>query len=267
MITFVTCWYVLKCKFDKKTYENWFSNFLSNVNNFYLVIYTDNNSIGMLKKYTNNNPRIKIIIQPIYKFYNYKYEKKWKKNQRDNIFLKQIEWKVNMLWCEKLNFVKLTKENNYFNTDWYGWCDIGYFRCGNNDLRKKELVNWPNHLTIKLLDKSKIHYANMCNDIRYFNTLVTIIKNKNKNKLPKQIIPPNQMSIAGGFFLIYKDKINWWFKTFDDKLQLYFKHNYLVKDDQMIILDCIITEQNEFQLYNENKKKYNNWFMFQRLLL
>ena len=73
MITFVTCWYVLKCKFDKKTYENCFSNFLSNVNNFYLVIYTDNHSIGMLKKYTNNNPRIKMIIQPIYKFYNHKY--------------------------------------------------------------------------------------------------------------------------------------------------------------------------------------------------
>ena len=32
MITIVTCWYVLKCKFDKKTYEYWFSNFLSNVN-------------------------------------------------------------------------------------------------------------------------------------------------------------------------------------------------------------------------------------------
>ena len=39
-----------------------------------------------------------------------------------------------MLWCEKISFVKKTIEKNYFNTDWYGWCDIGYFRESNNDL-------------------------------------------------------------------------------------------------------------------------------------
>ncbi len=267
MITFVTCWYALKNKFNKNIYENWLSNFLTNVNNFYLIIFTDNNSVNLLYKYINKNPRIKIIIQPIYKFYNIKYEQKWKKNQKDNIFLKQIEWKVNMLWCEKINFVKIAKQHNHFNTDWFGWCDIGYFRCKENDLTKKELTNWPNHLVIKLLDKTKVHYANICNDINYFNKLIHIVKNKNKNKLPKCHIPPEQMSIAGGFFLIYKDKIDWWFNTFDEKLQLYFKHNYLVKDDQMIILDCVITEQNHFQLYTENNSNYNNWFMFQRKLL
>ena len=124
-----------------------------------------------------------------------------------------------------------------------------------------------NHNVINKLNKTKIHYANICNNVNYFNNLISIVKDKNVNNLPRSAIPPDQMSIAGGFFLIYKNKIDWWHKTFDERLQLYFKHNYLVKDDQMILLDCIISEPNHFQLYNENNLKYNNWFMFQRKLL
>ena len=267
MITFVTCWYAFKNKFKKSNYEKWISNFLTNVNNFYLVIYTDNHSVSMLYKYINNNPRIKVIILPIHTFYNIKYIEKWKKNQKENIYLRQIEWKVNMLWSEKISFVKKTIEKNYFNTDWYGWCDIGYFRESKTDLTKQQLTGWPNHNVINKLDKTKIHYANICNDANLFNKYKTIVKKKNQFGLPEIPIPPDQMSIAGGFFLIYKDKINWWHKTFDERLQLYFKHNYLVKDDQIILLDCIVTDPNNFQIYTENNSKYNNWFMFQRKLL
>ena len=74
MITFVTCWYALKNKFNKSIYEKWISNFLTNVNNFYLVIYTDNHSVSMLYKYINNNPRIKVVLIPIHNFYNIKYK-------------------------------------------------------------------------------------------------------------------------------------------------------------------------------------------------
>jgi hypothetical protein len=39
-----------------------------------------------------------------------------------------------MLWSEKISFVKETMDNQYFNTEYYGWCDIGYFRNRSNDL-------------------------------------------------------------------------------------------------------------------------------------
>ena len=79
-------------------------------------------------------------------------------------------------------------------------------------------------------------------------------------------IPSLQISIGGGFFLIHKEKIDWWFSTFDKMLQLYFENNYVVKDDQMIILNCISINMDRFNLYNENNPRYDNWFMFQRLL-
>ena len=73
-------------------------------------------------------------------------------------------------------------------------------------------------------------------------------------------------SVAGGFFILYKDKIKWWTKTFDTKLQLYFKNNYLVKDDQIILMDCIFTNPENFSLFRENNPSFDNWFMFQRIL-
>ena len=61
-ITFSSCFYIIKSKFDKDTYINWMNNFISIVNNFNLVIYTDENSLKFINK--RENPRIKIIIKP-----------------------------------------------------------------------------------------------------------------------------------------------------------------------------------------------------------
>ena len=93
-----------------------------------------------------------------------------------------------------------------------------------------------------------------------------MINDKNNVGLPTKQIPPNQQSIAGGCFIIHKDKIDWWLNTYDSKLSLYFKNNYLVKDDQIIIADCIFSQQTNFILFRENNIKFDNWFMFQRIL-
>ena len=99
------------------------------------------------------------------------------------------------------------------------------------------------------------------------NYLHKLVNNKGQNGLPVQQIPAIQNSIAGGFFICHKDKINWWAETYDAKLELYFKNNYLVKDDQIILADCILSNMNNFLLFRENKPRNDNWFMFQRTLL
>ena len=97
--------------------------------------------------------------------------------------------------------------------------------------------------------------------------LYSIIINKNSNGVPIVDIPYNQISIAGGFFIIHKNKINWWCSTYDEKLKLYFDNRLLVKDDQIILVDCIFSDTKNFSLYKENNQNYDNWFLFQRLLL
>ena len=267
-ITFSSCFYIVNSKFHAEQYIEWMNNFLSIVNKFNLVIYTDENTLRFID--TKDNSKIRIIIKPMENFYNYKYKNFWINNHSKNILLNDKScWELNMLWAEKINFVKETIERKYFDTEFYGWCDIGYFRNRNNgyiDTPTTELVNWPNYDKIKLFDKNKIVYACINNNYLYMNNLLNHIKNKNAKGLPLSPIPPNQNSIAGGFFILHKNIINWWFNTFDNKLIAYFNNNYLVKDDQIILADCIFSNIDKFTLFTEYNPPYDNWFMFQRIL-
>lgn len=265
-ITFSTCWYNFKAKFPSTTYQQWINNMLSNVNNYFLIIYTDAEGYTFLEKYIKDN--IKIIIKPYCDFYCYKYVKEWTYNHENNHLLKNsIDWKVNMLWSEKIHFVKSTMESNYFNTEYFGWCDIGYFRNGKNDSPTHKLLGWPDDKKINNLNINKIHYAIVNRNPDYIHQLYSLIKDTNKNGLPKIPIPPNQISVAGGFFIGHKSKIDWWHTYYYNKLQSYFDNNYLVKDDQQIIINCILENTDNFQLYKEDNRLYDNWFMFQRILL
>jgi hypothetical protein len=266
-ITFSTAWYVFKAKFDPVVYYDWIHKMLSNVHCYYLVVYTDNSGINFLKKY-ENNPRIKIIIKPYTNFYTYKYKNEWIHNHENNLLLKErVDWKLNMLWSEKIHFVKETIQKKYFDTEYFGWCDIGYFRGRPMDLPFDLLSNWPNENKIKSLNKNKIYYACINNNIDYLSQLVNLINNKNDKGLPIIDIPPNQLSVAGGFFISHVSKLQWWHSTFYAKLENYFINDYLVKDDQIIVADCVFSDIDNFEIIFENDNKYDNWFLFQRYLL
>lgn len=266
MIVFVSCWYKFNNKFNDDIYKKWIDNFLSNIHNFYLVVYTNKDSYSMIRKYSHLK-NIKIIIKEIEDFYNYKYKNNWILNHEKNYLLNnKISWEVNMLWNEKISFVKDAYENNYFNSEWYGWCDIGYFRGRLCDLSQYQLKIWPNREKINNLNKDKIYYARVQNNINLLNKYIKIILHKSNTGLPYEEIPHEQVSIAGGFFLIYRDRINWYHQLNDEKIKLYFDNNRLIKDDQIIVLNNIVENMSKFFLVVENSH-YDNWFLFQRYLI
>ena len=265
-ITFSSAFYIFKAKFDISIYIEWMNHFLSIVNDFNLVIYTDTYSRQFITN-TESNPRIKIIIRPLEEFYQYKYKDLWISNHEKNYLLKEIVgWSVNALWSEKIWFVLDTINNKYFETDLYGWCDIGYFRNRDNDTSIQLLKNWPKEEKLKKLNPNKIHYACVNNDNDFMNLLHKNINKKNLLGLPMIETPHDQTSVAGGFFIGTKEKILWWSKIYESKLALYFKYGSLVKDDQIIIIDCIMSNLEHFGLHRENIENIDNWFMFQRLL-
>ena len=258
-VTFSTCWYIFKAKFDPSVYNNWIHNFLSMVNNFNLVVYTDEIGYNTISKY-KENPRILIVIKPLEQFYNYRYIEFFKKNHKKNHLLNNmVDYRVNMLWCEKVHFVNETINEKYFDTEFYGYCDIGYFRNRNNDTNTLELENWCNPEIIeKKLKKDKIYYACVNNNNEYIKNLISIINRR-------EDIPSNQVSIAGGFFICHYDLVSWWREQFDLTLYSYFMNNKLVKDDQIIIADFIFRNIAKFALIKETGVK-DNWFLFQRYL-
>jgi len=267
-----TCWYILKAKYESTIYQSWIESMLRNVNNYYLVIYTDENSLSMISEYASNT-RIIIVIKPLEEFYNYKYKTYWIENHKINTQINEIStWELNMLWAEKIHFVDNTIKKGYFtdivddtNKIWYGWCDIGYFRNTSNDMSFDELCMWPNQAKLDELDVSKIHYA--CVGYHWkIGNIVERIKNKNELGLPVEPLPPDQVSIGGGFFLLTVENIEWWKTTFDETLVLYFENEYLVKDDQMIVADGLYSNTDRFCIHHEDNSKYDKWFMFQRIL-
>ena len=188
--------------------------------------------------------------------------------EKNNLLKDKTCWELNMLWNEKTHFVEHVYKNKIFDTKWYGWCDIGYFRGRPCDMNINLIKLWPNYKKLNELDKEKIHYGNVNGDMQKTYQIYRQIMIKNSYGLPTVPIPPSEIFIAAGFFIIYNDNILWWNKTHDDKLKLYFEHDYLVKDDQMIVLDNIVSNIKKVKIHTEfSEGKYDNWFMFQRLLM
>jgi hypothetical protein len=208
-------------------------------------------------------------------FLGYKYKDRWIHNhETSGLDLHQtVDWSLVMLWCEKIHFVNETIHNKYFDTLFYGWTDIGYFR---NKNTINTLQTWPN--PSKLLDplflKNGIHYACVENDETILVSLQQDILNHYKRKKDNEnsVIneqPTNKLlnnCFAGGFFIISPNLIQPFVQLFDAKLNYYFDNKYIVKDDQTILLDVIFTNLPLFCLHWSCDKRYNNWFMFQQLL-
>jgi hypothetical protein len=269
LITFSTCWYILKSKFPVTQYLKWINNLLTIVNNFNLVIYTDALSYETISHLINpNNNKIKVIIKSMEHFYTYKYKEYWIKNhEKSNIDLhKTIDWKLNMLWNEKVFFVNETIQRSYFKSLHYGWCDIGYFR----NIPDTQLSRWPSQVTLlnDTFINHLIHYGCVQDSTEKYTNLATDIITHYKLKLNT---PPTnkceEICFAGGFFILKPYIINHYLKLYDEKLAYYFTNNYFIKDDQSIIQDIIFTNPSLFYIHRERNKMVDNWFMFQRLLL
>jgi hypothetical protein len=257
----------------------WIKNLLSIVNHFNLVIYTDQTSLKVIIPLLDNNKnsRIKVVIKPIQNFNTYKYKAHWIKNHSASHMNlhKIIDWELNMLWNEKIFFVKDAIDHKYFTTDLYGWCDIGYFRNEPGDLHTDFLIYWPK-LTNESFTKEVIHYGRVQTNEIIYNQLYNDIHNhyytplrstqSNSTKLP----PTNKYEencFSGGFFILPKTMCDLYAKLYDDKLAYYFSNNYFIKDDQLIVMDIIFTHPELFYIHKEQYSVFNHWFMFQRLLL
>jgi hypothetical protein len=271
-ITFSTCWYQFKAKFDFSVYAPWIRNMLSNVHAYNLVIYTDEAGCAAFNfdAYAAINPLIRVIIKPFESFRNYALKDMWIANHAKNGLLnKLVDWRVNALWSEKVHFVHETATHKYFDTDYYGWCDIGYFRGRTTgpfmfrDLPMSQLRRWPNPEKIAMLNPDKIYYGCVNNDWTQIENCIRIVND------PTQTLDPRLNFIAGGFFMLHKTKSEWWATIYDAKLHEQLSNGRLVKDDQQIIARCVFSKdtQSHFHICREEGSKYDVWFMFQRALL
>jgi hypothetical protein len=255
-------------------YAPWIRNMLSNVRAYNLVIYTDVASCAAFdfNAYAAVNPRIRVVIKPFESFRNYALKDFWIANHAKNALLnKLVDWRVNALWSEKVHFVHETVTQKYFDTDYYGWCDIGYFRGRTTgpvmlrDTPMSQLRGWPSPDKIAALNPDKIYYGCVNNNWTQIEQYIRSIND------PTQThgLDPSQNFIAGGFFMLHKTKAEWWATAYDAKLHEQLSQGRTVKDDQQIIAHCVFLKdmQSNFYICREKGVNYDAWFMFQRALL
>lgn len=289
-ITFSSCLYGIKNRHGYEKHMNWFRDFIRVVNRFYLVIYTGESEYNVIcdeirKLGEDTQRKIKVVVKPFSEFHNSKYERFWMENNaRPECKLAEIaDWRLNMLWCEKTHFVRETIENRYFDTEYYGWCDVGYFRdtLAPATYRERIREHWPNPYKINRLHKDKVYYG--CNILssqlhqaytyhtRHFNNIDT------DTGIPRESYPPRAHIFSGGFYITGREKALWWCGRFQEILELYISNNAVIQDDQHIIAHCVFTTMNgmndgttspDFCIIKVNETSDDKrWFLFRDVLL
>lgn len=307
-ITFSSCLYRMKNRHGYEKHMNWFRDFIRVVNRFYLVIYTGENEYDAIcdeirKLDEDTRRKIKVILKPFSEFHNYKYERFWMENNaRPECKLAEIaDWRLNMLWCEKTHFVRETIEKQYFDTEYYGWCDVGYFRdtlssggpvAAATHPTYREIIreHWPNPDKINRLHKDKIYYG--CNITpsnlhKYYTYYAEHFQNTAKidanTGIPRDVYHPRAHLLSGGFYITGREKALWWCSRFQEILELYIMNNVMVQDDQHIISHCVFTNCGTMNGMNGGTTGGTNpdfyiikinetdgdalWFLFRKLLL
>ena len=237
-ITFATAFYPIRSKFPSEKYIQWATHLFSIVRQFYLVVFTDEATYKTLLDLASGNPHIRIVVRPWSAFHGMKYRAFWEKNHKDNDLLNRTTcWELNMLWNEKVWFVSDAIQTRHFpETEYYGWVDIGYFRNNPNNIHTSVLANWAHYNRLVSYPVEKVHY-----------TMVNPIGFRLLQELRKQGggIPLQQVSVAGGFFFGGRDPLLEWRDIFTTQLEQYVSSNRLLKDDQIIVVDCLLGEKSQ----------------------
>ena len=297
-ITFSTCLYQLKNRHGKSLHIEWMRGFIQIVKRFYLVIYTDHETSLIIHDEMNKiqnkaiKSNIKVVIKPYTEFYNNKYADFWKRNNENpNCKLYDTtDWRLNMLWCEKVHFVHQTMTGNYFDraTEYYGWCDIGYFRDtlakSTSDYANIIREHWPNTEKINRLNKNLVYYG--CNvkpdhikfALKYHFQYFDPSKTNAVADIPSEVYNKKAHFISGGFFITSREKMKWWIDTFQTALEKHMEQNAVIQDDQQIISYCVFKNYMSATSDQDHKVHYcimkvnetqpdKLWFMFRDILL
>ena len=171
------------------TYEKWFDNTMR-INAPY-VIFGPKNILETIKKF-----RSTIATRYIeYNIDEFSVNKFNINNNTDTIHVPSRE--LGLIWLEKMNMLKMAKDSNFYDTDWYCWVDAGI--CVFRDKKPPETV-WLKPKFESQLDRDKINYCQSEN----------INSNDNDNW-------ENKHTVAGTF-IIHRNKIDFYVDLFYNML-------------------------------------------------
>ena len=256
--TIVSCFYLLeKSKHNELNYVLWMVNFFKIKTP--KIIYTDKKTFNRLFK-SINQPSIKFVIYEIDDFFvsSLLDNNGWKKqHENDNEWYRHNTC-LYKIWNEKSEMLKKSIHNNYFNSEYFIWCDAGCFR---NQNTVKKFYNWPKKDILELY-KTKLTLLNVDNFLFEELNSKTLVDFSKKNR------------IGGGIFGGHKDICIKWRNEYYKMFNLFLENKLFIGKDQSIMANIYIKSlQNNdnfincVELPDKLKDKQERWFYLQDYLL
>ena len=257
--TIVTCFFKINSKHSYENYQLWMTNMLENIETS-MYIYCDQDSVDFIKekrKHYLDKTRFKVL--KFEDFYTYKYYDKFVEHHSIDPEKHIHNPYLYMIWAEKTNFLKLSKDENYFNSDFFLWCDIGCFRnrIDKQDIPIDQIKNFPNPEKIRLIPDNKIIFT----QTGEIHPDLTKLDDNGLTLIPFTYV---KASIGGTMFGCKKKFVDTWFNLYHEMLELFFKNNRFAGKDQNIYANICVKHRNKVILFMPLKG--DPWFYFHWLL-
>ena len=249
--TIVTAYYEIKSKFNKSQYLEWGKTFMKL--HAPIILFTEEHLIPELEILREDRP-IKFIPIPFNELDTWKlYKDKWIEHHAIDPENRYHTPELYAIWAQKAFFVENAIKSNYFNTNYFFWCDFGAFRDPNID--HNILETFPQ---IKYFNNDKLLLQSICD-----------LSESDKKIEKDSLYIPNvwtDIRLVGGLWGGSTIACIEWKRNYHIMLEKYFKNGLFAGKDQTVMLSTYLHNPTLALIVNCTLGHIDNWFFLEYLL-
>lgn len=249
--TIVTAFYPIKSKFTKDKYLEWGKTFLKLKSP--IVLFTEEYLINELADLRGNLP-IKFVAIPFKELDTWSlYKNKWIENHTIDPENAYHTPELYAIWAQKAFFVEKSININYFDTQYFFWCDFGAFR--NPNINNAILESFP---SIKYFKDDKLLLEGI-GDLEESDKII------DNDGMPLPHIW-NNIRLVGGLWGGSAKACLRWKTLYQTMLEQYFEKGRFAGKDQTVMLSTYLKNPDIATIVKHSVPHLDDWFFFEYLL-
>ena len=222
-VTLVSAYFRIPSKHSVSDYNRWVYNFLKI--NHTMVFFVDSSCYEEIiykrpLEYRNKTIWIKTDITDFYSYKNYykEFSETYKIDIEKNIHSVPLY----LVWAEKVNFLKIAIEKNYFKSMCFYWIDAGCFR-GPGDVQNY-INDWPS--PEKCFEDGRVYMSEVLKHSKSFYTRYTNFD------IPTHMAMQRSLSVDGSSFGGRKEYVLRFRELYYEVLKKFIEHKIFIGKDQ-----------------------------------
>ena len=150
-------WHIPNPKHPYKNYEIWWNNTVR-INTPYHIFYGNVEDMEKIKSIRGTLPThytylpLDELEKKFFQFSNYSSEL----HSRSHLTNQSHNWSLRLIWFSKVMLLNIAYEDNFFNSQWFSWIDIGINTFRDN---APPTTVWPNRTRLLELPTDRFIYS------------------------------------------------------------------------------------------------------------